>query len=942
MQNGADIFSILFNMKKFLKVLGIIAIVFILVLVIAFFAIKQAFPPEKIQALVETQASEILKREVKVGGASVKIWPLGIQIKDVKVANNPGKGFSQDPLLDLPLVTVKINLAKLLVFQVAIDKISLENMSLLYEVMPDGRTSIDGLGGEPDTTAKKTPKDVATPKDTSKLDLSQIELPGSLALNSFSIDNAKVIFNDRSQKRKIILGSINLNTGLSLDKTLENIKASTALTLKEISLEDGSMGVRKGGISAFLKTEIAANLRLQHLNIQNFSVGLQSININLNGTVDRFLEDIMVIDVKVESNQIDLAALVKEIPAGINPEIPKVSASGTASFNATVKGTIVPEKIPPVSGNLVFGNIAVGHSDLPAGISGLTGNIAFTESTVSIKPFTFQLAGQQTNILLDASDLLSPKPMLNNLAVNTNLDLGALFALANKLVNIQDLNALSGKLEATLSAKGVIDPARPENISVNGNANLQNIVAKTPLIPDAVSLNGLFKFSNTEISAEPAVQIGKSDVKVRAVVKDYLAMVMPRLAAGKKTNVNVDISSSNLELDRLMPPGDPAPEAAGKPQAEESVPMEQYPELPNIVASININLANTVFRHLTLSDFNLGVNFANNKASIAGKGRLYTGTFNTNVTADLSNRKSANVKFAFNVDKVEANDFITNGNNNVTGNSAIAKQIRDLDNTIFGKFSMKLDVITKGLPQDFVDNLNGPISLQITNGSLKGSKILGSVGSGIAGFEIAGKKVLSGMIPVSEKGDMSFDDLKASLEAKDGQLLVKDFNINAKALGLLAFTGGVGFNGNLNLKLQNTLSSSASSSLNNLTKSSPIALYQKDSKGNALLFFNIGGTFSDPKVTLDASKNENPLNNLKDAATAKLNEAKDKAKEKLNEEKAKLEAKAKAEADKIKAEAEAKKKELEAKAKAEADAQKQKAVDAGKDKAKNVLKGLKK
>jgi len=927
---GASVLIFLYFsiMKKLLKILGILAIVFVIALVIAFFAIKQAFPPEKIQALVETQATEILKREVKVGGAAFKIWPLGIQIKDVRVANNPGKGFSTDPLLDLPLATVKIDLAKLLTMEVAIDKISFENMSLLYEVMPDGRTSIDGLGGEPDTTAAV--------KDTAKLDLSKIELPGSLALKSFSIDNAKVIFNDRSQKRKIILGSINLNTGLSLDKTLENVKTSTALTLKEISMEDEGLGVRKGGISVFLNTDIAANLRLQHIDIQSFSAGLQSVNINLSGIVDRFMEDIMVVDLKVESNQIDLASLIKEIPAGINPEIPKVSASGTASFNAAVKGTIVPEKIPSISGNLVLSNIAVGHSDLPAGVSSLTGNIAFTENTVSIKPFTFQLAGQPTSILLDASDLLSPKPMLNNLAVNAKLDLGALFALANKLVTIQELSQLGGKLEASLSAKGVIDPARPENISVNGSANLQNVVAKTPLVPDAISVNGAIKFSNTEISAEPAVHIGKSDVKVKAVVKDYLAMVMPRLAAGKKTNVNIDVSSSNLELDRLMPPSDP-----NKPEAEESVPMEQYPELPDVVANINVNLANTVFRYLTLSDFNLGINFANNKAAIASKGRLYAGSFNTNIAVDLSNRKSANVKFALNVDKVEANDFVTHGNDNVTGNSAIAKQIRDLDNTVFGKLSMKLDVNTKGLPQDFVDNLSGPISVQIANGSLKGSKILGSVGTGIAGFEVAGKKVLSGLIPVNDRGDMSFDDLKAEFEAKNGQLLVKDFKINAKALGVLAFGGGVGFDGNLNLKLQNTLSSSVSSNLNNLTKASPIALYAKDASGNALLFFNISGTFSDPKVTLDASKNENPLNNLKEAATAKLNEVKDKAKEKLNEEKAKLEAKAKAEADRIKAEAEAKKKELEAKAKAEADAQKQKAADAVKDKAKDALKGFK-
>ena len=918
-------------MKKLFIILGVLAALFVVALVAAFFVIKSKFPPEKIIALVETEATDALKRPVSVGNAGFSIWPLGLKVEGIKVANNPGNGFSKDPLLNLPLATVKIDLAKLLLLQVAIDKISVENLSLLYEVMPDGRTSIDGLGGEPDTTKK----------DTAKLDLSKIELPGSLALNSFEVKNASVIFNDRSQKRKIILGSINLNTSLSLNQTLENIKTSTALTLKEISMEDAGLGIRKGGISVFLNTDINANLRVQHIDIQKFTAGLQSVNISINGTVDRFLEEIIVADLKVESNQINLAELIKEIPAGINPEIPKVSASGTASLNAALKGTIVPDKIPPVSGNLVLSNIAIGHSDLPAGLSALTGNIAFTENTVSIKPFSFQLANQPTSVLLEASDLLSKAPKLNKLEANVKLDLGVLYALASKLVTIQELSSLAGRIEANLNANGILDPARPENLSVNGGANLQSIVASTPLIPDAVSVNGAVKFSNTEISAEPAVLIGKSDVKVKAVVKDYLAMVMPKLAPNKKTGIDINVSSSNLELDHLMPPAD-----ADKPAQEESIPMEIYPELPDVVANINVNLANTVFRHLTLSDFNLGINYANKKASVAGKGRLYSGGFNTNVAVDLSNRKSANVKFALNVDKVEANDFITNGRKNITGESALAKQIHNLDNTIFGKLSMKLDVSTNGLPHQFVDNLSGPISVAVTNGSLRGSKILGGVAGGLSNFEVAGKKVLSGAVPINDKGDMSFDDLKAQFEANNGQLAVKDFDVNAKSLGLLAFTGAVNFNGDLNLKLQNTLGSSISSNLNNLTKASPVALYKKDAKGNALLFFNIGGTFAEPKVTLDAEKMANPLGDLKDMATAKLNEAKDKAKEKLNEEKAKLEAAALAKKkeleDKAKAEADAKKKELEAKAKAEADAQKSKAASAVKDKAGSALKGLKK
>jgi len=58
------------------------------------------------------------------------------------------------------------------------------------------------------------------------------------------------------------------------------------------------------------------------------------------------------------------------------------------------------------------------------------------------------------------------------------LDLGALFALANKIISIPSINSLAGRIDASLAAKGVLDPARPENFSVNGNVNLQNVAAK--------------------------------------------------------------------------------------------------------------------------------------------------------------------------------------------------------------------------------------------------------------------------------------------------------------------------------------------------------------------------------------------------------------------------------------------------------------------------------
>lgn len=953
-------------MKKLLKIVAVVALVVVAALVVAFFAIKAAFPPEKIRGMVAEQLTKTLGREASVGGAELSIWPLGVKVRDVRVANNTGAGFSADPLLNLPLVQVEIDLAKLLTFQVAIDEIALVDLSLNYEVMPDGRTSIDGLGGEADTTKK----------DTSKLDLSKIELPGTLNLKEFRIENAKVVFNDRGANRKIVLGDIDETVALDLDRTLENIQTTGELVINEIAVEDSASGVRKGNVRISLTHDLGVNLRAQHIEIRKVAVGVQSILVTMQGSADRFMEDIRLVDLKIASNEMQLAELLKEVPAGINPEIAKVKASGSAHFEVAVKGAIVAGKLPAVDGKISLNNLAVSHSDLPAGISALNGQIAFSENALLVKPFAFQLAAQPVNVVVEAEQLLAAKPLLKQLVVNANLDLGALFALASKLAPIPAGTDVKGTLLANLQANGVLDPAHPEGLNVQGGAELKNIVAKTAEIPDAVSLNGAVAFSNTSITTIQAVKVGPSDVTVNVDVRDYLAYVMPRLAAGKKLTANVNVSSTNLEIDRLLPPSD-----ANKPEEAESLPMEQWPELPDVNVNLNVNLARTVFRHLTLSDFKMAMGMANQKVNLDINGRLYEGSFGSKVAVDLTDRKSAGVKLGFNVSKVEANDFISNGNDNIEGKSMLAQQLRGLDNTVYGKLSMNMDVNTKGLPQTFLDNLNGPISVQVTQGKLMGSKVASSITGTVSDFEIAGRKVLKDVVKF-DLNNLTFKDLKADFEAKNGQLLVKNWNMDAGGLGALALNGAVGFDGALNLGVQNTFTAEMSKKLDGLVGGAQkaiagaagkalgglgssvasgiasVSLYPKDKSGNALFFLGLGGSLTSPKAQIDkprmasalSSSNSaaaSPATDLKANVTAKLDDAKAKAQAALDAKKAELQAQADAKKAELQAQADAKKAELKAQAdakkaelKAKTDAKKNEATSKAKDALKGGLKGF--
>ena len=947
-------------MKKLVKILIGFVLVLVAAVAVAFVVIQSVFPPEKIQKLVETQLTQALGRPTTVGGAHVSLWPLGVKIKDVQVANHSGAGFSETPLLSLPLAVVAVDLVQLVQLRVAIDEIALVDLALNYEVLPDGRTSIDGLGGASDSAVADT---------LAPLDLSQIELPGSLQLKAFRIENAQVVFNDRASKRKIVLGRIDQTIGLDLDRTLENIQTKGQLLIQEISVEDAGLGVRKGNVQISLQHDLFANLRTQFVQINDVSVGVQSIRVTAKGSVSRFLEDIKVVDLQVASNDMQLADLLKEVPAGINPEISKVRASGSAQFQVAVKGAVVAGKLPALNGAITLANLALAHQDLPAGISALNGKIEFSESALRMNPLSLQLANQPVQVVLEADQLLSDKPLLKQLQVNANLDLGALFALASKIAPIPEGTDLKGFLMANVKAHGVLDPSKPEGLQVQGGAELKNIVAQVQEIPDALTLNGQVNFSNTAITTTQAAKIGPSDVTIDVKIRDYLAMVQPRLAKGKRLTAEVNVTSANLEIDRLLPP------TSGEKVEEESIPMELWPELPDVVAQVNVNLARTVFRFMTLSDFKMVLRLANQKLNVNAGGRLYDGSFATDVAVDLKDRQSAVVALNMNLRDVQANDFITHGNDNVQGETVLAKQIRGLDNTVYGKLKLQMDLNTRGLPQTFVNHLNGPISVQLNQGKIVGSNVAGAIVGGVSDFEIAGRKVLKDVVKV-DLNDLTFKDLHADFEARNGELLVKDWTMDAGGLGALALSGSVGLDGLLNLGVQNTLTASMTQKLESLVGGAQKALagaaskalggigagvassvasaslYPKDASGNALLFLGLGGSLQNPKAQIDRPKMASALKsssqnavaspaadlkaNLKASATAKIDDAKAKAQQALDAQKAKLEAQ-KAE---LAAQAEAKKKELEAQAAAKKKDVKQKTTTKAKDALKEGLKGF--
>lgn len=898
---------------KVLKRIILAGIVLVLLLSLgAYFAIKIAFPPAKIKELVHKHGSEALNRDVSVQDVSIRIFPnLKLSVREVNVANAPG--FSSEPALKLRELALSINFMSLLKFAPVVNEIKLVEPEILYEIDRNGRNNLEGIGKADTAVAAK---------DTSKA----IESPAGVALKSFVIENGRVRYRDLKSGREIILGKINQNVSLDLDQRLEDVKTKGRLEILEIKVSDSASGLRTGNIKVTVRHDIHVNLPAERVQIRSLELGFQDIRATVKGEATRFMTKPPVLDFSLSAPGIKLASVLKEVPASLSPDIPKLTAKGIASLEARIKGVLDTGTLPNVTARFTIADGGVGHKDLPAGVENLNLELDLNGDSLKLARFAFDLGGNPVKMDGLITSLKAPVPMLQEFNLNALLDIGKLVPLLQKLALADKALKAEGMVQADIKAAGPLDPNAPQNLKANGTIELKNVAAEGKPLPQPLKLTGSVKIDNDKINENLAVKIGQSDFTVIGSVSNYLAMAMPKTATGQ-TKAKLAIQSTFLNLDELMPAGEK------KEVEKDGPPMTKWPTLPNVDAEVDVKLAKTQLMNLAMTDFSAKTTLAGSVVNTALKGTLYSGGFSSAVKADLKDSNDAKVAFKLDVNKVEANDFISRLNDRIPGDSRLMKSLSRADSTIFGKFNLNMDVNTHGTPQQVADNLMGKINFALLDGKLmetglvKGlSDALGKVNKSLA-FK-----------------DFTFSNFKTDLEAAGGKLLVKDCSISESVVGAIMAVGTIGFDNTLNLTLENHLPAGLSSAVagasgalaSEVAKLSKIpalgsaSLVPMDKSGRAVVYFLVGGTLAKPSFSLDAKRMAaEATSGAKSAIGDALQKKKDELKAQVSAEKEKLEAQAKARADE-------EKKKIEA----AAEEQKKKASEEAKKQGKKVLKGF--
>ncbi len=899
---------------KVIKRIILAGIVLIVLLgLAAYFAVKMAFPPAKIKELVHKHGYEALHRDVTVEDVTIHIFPnLKVSVLEVNVANAPG--FSNNPCVKLRELALSIDFLSLLKLSPVINEIKLVEPEILYEISRNGHNNLEGMSS-PDT-GKTQEKAVSKP----------MESPAAVALKAFTIENGRVRYKDLQSGRELVLDKINQSVSLDLDQKLENVATKGKLEISGISVMDSASALRQGNIRVTVRHDIRLNLPAEKLEVRTLELSFQDIRATVKGEASHFLTKPPTIDFSLSAPDIKLASVLKEIPANLSPDLAKLSVKGVAALEARVQGVLDTAKAPNVSAHFTIRDAGVSHKDLPAGIDAMNLDLDLAGDSLKLDQFAFTLGGNPVSMNALVTSLRDAAPMLRDFNLKAVLDLGKLIPLAEKMSLVDPGLKADGIIQANIKASGKLDPKAPQNLRAQGVVEMRNVAAQGKPLPQPVKLNGQIKIDNEKIGETLALGIGSSDLNVSGTVVNYLAMVLPKAAAGQTTKAKLSIQSSFLNLDELLPGG------GEKETAKDTTPMAAWPKLPKVDADVDLKLAKTRLMNLDMTDFSSHSSLAAGVLNTSLKGSLYSGGFTSSLHADMQDASNAKIALKLDVAKVEANDFISRLNKRLPATNRLMQTLAHTDSTIFGKFNLNVDVATHGLPPALADNLTGKIAFALIDGKLRETGLLHGLSDALG-------KVSKSLA----FHDLTFSSLKADLEAAGGKLLVKDFNISESPIGAVAADGSVGFDNSLALNLESHLPAGASQAVvgagnalsSEVSKMAGVPtgnlnMVPTDKAGRAMVYFLIGGILAKPTFALDSKR----------MASESGKGAKSALTDVVNKKKAELQAKADAEKTKLAAEAKARADEEKKKVQAKVDEQKKAATGAAKDQGKKVLKNL--
>lgn len=843
-------------MKKFFKILGI----FILLLLAAIIVLPIVFK-DKIKDIVVEQINENVNAVVTFESFDLSListFPdFNFELNKVNVCGIDT--FKNDTLLNLEKLSLGIDLMSIFGDEYKVNSIVLNNANIKAIVLKDGKANWD----------------IAKASEEVEETTSEAEEPTTfkLKLKELKINNTNIIYDDKSLN--LYTDIQNFNFSLDGDMTQDITTLNTLTNIEKITLLfDGIKYLNKTNV--VFDAALTANLVTSKYTFSDNVLKLNQLELQFGGFVEMPNEDI-IMDIAFNAPKTEFKNILSLVPAVYMTDFETLKTSGKLGLNGGAKGTYSETTLPAFDINLLIENGMFQYPDLPKSVNNVQVDITVDNkdgvddhTVVDIKKFHVEMAQNPFDIKMLIKTPVSDPQIAGN--INGTID----FNSVKEFIPLED-SELKGILTSNLEIDGkmsTIEQEKYEDFKAKGTIILKDFFFKSVDLPQGMTIN------NTEMEFTPKYidlksfnsKIGSSDMSLSGKIENFLAYTF----RDEKLIGDFTFNSTKFNVNEFMTEDEVATETSA---TEEEYELTVYEVPKNIDFRLNSKIGTTIYDNLTISNLVGIIAIKDGKVTMENVNmNLLDGAINMNGEYNTQNMTKPFVNFDMKIEKMDIQKSFK-AFNTIQKLAPIAENCQ-------GKFSTQMSYKSNLMPDMMPDmnSINSSGRLQTHNIVISNSNTFNKIADALKSDKF--KKA-------------EFNDFDLFFKIIDGKVTIDPFETKystSKALigGFSTLAQDLNYTINLDIP-RKELGSAANDVINNLTKQAAEKGVNIDASENINVNISIGGTFENPKISLD----------LKDQANDAMQALKDKAKEELEKQKQELERKAKEEAEKLKKQAEA-------------------------------------